>query len=300
MKKLLFLYNPASGKGTVRTNLAAVVECFAARDWQVTVCPTRAKGDATDIARRLGGDFDRVVCAGGDGTLSETVAGLVELDCPPELGYVPTGSTNDCAYNLHLPADIRKAAAIAAGDGRTVEVDVGLFNDRPFVYVAAFGAFTNVAYDTPQQLKKTFGHLAYIAAGIGQLTNLTPYPMRVEWEDNVVEEEFLYGMVCNSYSVAGFHPKAGPRVELDDGRFEVVLLRKSVKIGDLAAILQAVLRGQLIQSAAVLCFETDRVTFTSPGSVPWTIDGEKGGSHTQCVVTNRTRALRMIRGEEAK
>lgn len=298
MKKLLFIYNPASGKGKVRSRLADVVESFSRHGWQVTVYPTQAKADATRAARELGPAFDRVVCAGGDGTLSETVAGLVTLPQPPELGYIPTGSTNDCAYNLQLPTDPAKAAEIAAGQGEVADLDVGWFNDTSFVYVAAFGAFTTVAYDTPQNLKKTFGHMAYIAAGIGQLTNLTPYPMRVEWDGNVVEDEFLYGMVCNSYSVAGVRAVAGPRVALDDGRFEVLLLRKSVKLADLAAIIQAIMRGQVIESSAVLAFEADRVTFTSRDEIPWTIDGERGGAHTVCQVSNQTRALRVVRGKQ--
>lgn len=298
MKRLLFIYNPASGKGTVRSRLADVVENFSRHGWHVTVYPTQAKGDATRAARELGPAFDRVVCAGGDGTLSETVAGLVALPQPPELGYIPTGSTNDCAYNLHLPTDPAKAADIAAGQGEVAELDVGRFNDTPFVYVAAFGAFTTVAYDTPQHLKKTFGHMAYIAAGIGQLTNLTPYRLRVEWEDNVVEDEFLYGMVCNSYSVAGVRAVAGPRVALDDGRFEVLLVRKSVKLADLAAIIQAIMRGQLVESSAVLFFETDQVIFSSQVEIPWTIDGERGGAHMVCCVTNQPRALRVVRGKE--
>ena len=297
MKKLLLIYNPASGKGTVRSRLSQVVEEFAARDWQVTVWPTRGKGDATRVAQELGSGFDRVVCAGGDGTLSETVAGLAELAAPPELGYIPTGSTNDCAYNLHIPSTITKAAALAAGDGEVSSLDVGRLNDRPFVYVAAFGAFTTVAYDTPQQLKNSFGHMAYIAAGIGELANLTPYRLRVEWGENLVEEDFLYGMVCNTYSVAGVRNVAGPRVALDDGRFEVLLVRKSVKLADFAAALHALMRGKSIDTPAVLTFETDRVTFTSQEGIPWTIDGENGGVHTQCQVTNQARALRVIRGK---
>ena len=298
MKKLLFIYNPASGKGTVRGRLARVVETFAQQGWQVTVHPTRGKGDATRVVQEQGKDYQRVVCAGGDGTLSETVSGLVTLKEPPELGYIPTGSTNDCAYNLRLPVNIAKAAELAAGDGELASLDVGFLNDRPFVYVAAFGAFTTVAYDTPQQMKNAFGHMAYIAAGVGELANLAPYRIRVEWEDRVVEDEFLYGMVCNTYSVAGVRNVAGPRVALDDGLFEVVLVRKDVKLADFGAILHALMRGEIIDTPAVLTFETDRVTFIAQEEIPWTVDGENGGSYTQCQVTNRARALRVVRGKK--
>lgn len=298
MKKLLFIYNPASGKGTIRGRLGRIVEDFSARGWQVTVWPTQSKGDATRVARELGAQFDRVVCAGGDGTLSETVAGLVELDSPPELGYIPSGSTNDCAYNLDIPVGTAKATALAAGDGEVARLDVGRLNGRPFVYVAAFGAFTAVAYDTPQQLKNSFGHMAYLAAGIGELANLTPYRIRVEWGENMVEDDFLYGMVCNTYSVAGLRNVAGPQVVLDDGRFEVVLVRKSVKLADFAAALHALMWGESIDTPAVLTFETDQVIFTSEQEIPWTVDGENGGAYTCSRVTNQARALQVIRGKK--
>lgn len=298
MKRMLFIYNQAAGKGTLRQQLAAVINRFTQAGWLVTAYPTRGKGDATRMARELGGQYERVVCAGGDGTLSETVAGLMELPAPPVLGYVPAGSTNDCAHNLRLPAGVVNAAMVAASEGEPRAVDVGRINGNPFVYVAAFGAFTEVAYDTPQELKNALGHLAYIMEGIGQLSNLTPYHLKVEYEDTVIEDDFLYGMVCNTYSVAGLKGPVLPsdRVMLDDGLFEVVLVRKSIKLADLTNVLQSLVRNVPVDTAAVVSFEASKVTISCDRPIPWTVDGEYGGTYAVCQLENCHRAITMIHG----
>ena len=297
MKRMLFIYNQAAGKGAVRQQLAAVLNRFTQSGWLVTAYPTQGKGDATRVARELGGQFDRVVCAGGDGTLSETVAGLMDLAEPPVLGYVPAGSTNDCAHNLRLPAGVAKAAAVAA-EGVPQAIDVGRINGNPFVYVAAFGAFTEVAYDTPQELKNALGHLAYIVEGIGQLPNLTPFHLKVEHGDTVIEDDFLYGMVCNTYSVAGMKGPVLPsdRVMLDDGLFEVVLVRKSIKLADLTSVVQSLVRNVPVDTAAVVSFEASQVTISCDRPIPWTVDGEYGGTYAVSRLENCHRAITVVHG----
>jgi len=299
MKTMLFIYNQTAGKGQLKQQLASVINRFTQAGWLVTAYPTQGRGDAARMARELGGRYDRVVCAGGDGTLSETVSGLMELQTPPVLGYVPAGSTNDCAHNLRLPSGVVKAAMVAAADGEPRAIDVGRINTKPFVYVAAFGAFTEVAYDTPQELKNTFGHLAYIMAGIGQLPNLTPYHLKVEYEDTVIEDDFLYGMVCNTFSVAGLKGPVLPsdRVVLDDGLFEVVLVRKSIKLADLASVLQSLVRNVPVETAAVVSFETSRVTITCDRAIPWTVDGEYGGTYAVSQLENCKRAITVVHGK---
>ena len=227
MKKLLFIYNPTSGKGRVADGLATILNTFARTGWLTTVYPTQCKGDAARAAREFGPHFDRVVCAGGDGTLSETVTGLMSLSAPPLLGYIPFGSTNDCAVNLNLPKVPTQAALIAAQDGVPRESDIGKLNGSPFVYVAAFGAFTQVAYGTSQDLKNTFGHLAYVMEGIASLPTIAPYHIKVEYDGNVLEDDFYFGMVSNSFSIGGLKLPAKEQVVLDDGLFEVDLIKKT-------------------------------------------------------------------------
>jgi len=301
MKELLFIYNPTSGKGKVKGELAAILDTFTKAGYLVTVRPTQDKGDAARIARELGGQFDRVICSGGDGTLSETAAGLVQLEHPPVLGYVPFGSTNDCAATLHLPKKVLDAAALAAGDAVPRPWDVGKLNGRPFIYVAAFGAFTEVSYDTPQDLKNTFGHLAYVMAGIASIPSITPYHMKLEADDQeVLEDDFFYGMVCNTISVGGVKALPTDKVEVDDGKFEVILVRKPSSIADVTASLQALIRQAPLEDGALLSFHASRIKLTCDRPVPWTLDGEYGGSHEVNEVENCRQALRIIQGEISK
>ena len=171
MKRLLFIYNPQAGKGIVKNHLANIVDIFTKADYLVTVWPTQGKEDATRVAARQGWWYDRVVCCGGDGTLSETVSGLLTLETPPVLGYLPAGTTNDFSRNLGLPRGLEKAA-LTAVEGTPRPCDMGRFNDRYFVYVAAFGIFTDVSYGTPQEFKNAFGHLAYLLEGATKLGDL--------------------------------------------------------------------------------------------------------------------------------
>ncbi len=221
----------------------------------------------------------------------------MQLDHPPVLGYIPFGSTNDCATTLRLPRDPVKAAQTASETGVPRPWDIGRLNGRPFVYVAAFGAFTEVSYDTPQDLKNTFGHLAYVMAGIASLPSITPYHLRIECDDQVLEDDFFYGMVCNTISVGGMKALPTDRVVLDDGLFEVILVRKPTSITDLTDSLQALIRQEPPQSGAVLSFHASHLKFTAEKPIPWTLDGEYGGSHEINVVENCRQALTVMQGD---
>ena len=203
----------------LKNQLAAVLDAFVKAGWDVTVHPTQGSGDATGVTLRRAGEFDRIVCSGGDGTLHEVVAGLMKRDSRPAVGYIPAGTTNDFAKNLDLPRGMEAMAATAAA-GVPRPVDIGRFNDRFFLYVAAFGAFTDVSYNTPQQFKNVFGHLAYVLEGATRLGSIQAYPLRVEHDGGVEEGEFCYGMVSNTVSVGGFRGAPAETVKLDDGLFE--------------------------------------------------------------------------------
>ena len=298
MNRLLFIYNPTSGTGRVKEALAPILDVFTKAGWLTVSYPTQCKGDAARTVRELAAQFERVVCAGGDGTLSEAVTGLMDLESPPPLGYIPFGSTNDCATTLHLPRKPREAALVAAGTGLFSPIDIGRLNGKPFIYVAAFGAFTKVAYDTPQELKNTFGHLAYIFAGIASLPSIAPYHMRVEYDGQTLEDDFYFGMVSNSQSIGGIKPPKVDRVVLDDGLFEVTLVKKPLSLADLTDGLQALISlSPADRSGALVQFQARDLTFTSDQPIPWTLDGEFGGSQPVNRVVNCQKALRVIRGE---
>lgn len=296
MNRLLFIYNPASGTGKINSELSVVLDTFTKAGWLTTVYPTQEHGDAARTVREIGNQFDRVVCAGGDGTLSEVSGGLMSLPDAPPLGYIPFGSTNDCAATLHLPKGARQAALAAAGAGNPTPMDMGLLNGQPFVYVAAFGAFTNVAYDTPQDLKKTFGHLAYIFGGIASLPTITPYHIHVEYDGQSLEDDFYFGMVSNSLSIGGLKTPNLKQVILDDGLFEVTLVKKPLSLADLANGLQALMNPSPADGGALIQFQASNLTFSCQQPIPWTIDGEFGGSQEVSQVINRRKAIRIIQG----
>lgn len=297
MNRLLFIYNPTSGTGQAKSSLSPVLDVFTKAGWLTTAYPTQCKGDAARTVRELAPQYDRVICAGGDGTLSEVVSGLTALKDPPPLGYVPFGSTNDCAATLRLPRKPREAALVAAGTGVPVPIDTGRLNGKPFIYVAAFGAFTKVAYDTPQELKNTFGHLAYVFAGIASLPTIAPYHMTVEYDGQVLEDDFYFGMVSNSQSIGGMKPPKVEQVVLDDGLFEVLLVKKPLSITDLTEGLQALVNLSPTDRSGVLVqFQARQLTFTCEQPVPWTVDGEFGGSQTVNHVENFQKTLNIILG----
>ncbi len=298
METLLFIYNATSGKGKISAELSSVLDVFAKRGYLVTAYPTQSKGDATRAARELGPKFDRVICSGGDGTLNETVAGLMNLEHPPLLGYIPAGSTNDCGKTLRIPKDVAKAAALAAGEGIPRPWDIGTLNEQPFVYVAAFGAFTEVAYETPQDLKNVFGHLAYVMEGIASIPSIAPYHLKIEYDGKVLEDDFYYGMVCNTISVGGVKTMNSERVVLDDGLFEVLLVKRPMSLMELGAGLQALLlQTPMEEGSALISFQASNVKFTSENPIPWTLDGEYGGSCQVNVVENHPRAITIMQGK---
>lgn len=294
MKTLLFIYNPAAGKAKITHALGSITALFQQADWLVTLYATRASGDATWAVQKLGGQYDRIVCSGGDGTLNEVVSGLVHANLEQPLGYLPAGSTNDFSKTLQLPINLHKAAEIAIS-GTPFACDMGQFNDdRVFVYVAAFGLFTNVAYETPQEIKQILGHAAYVLNGIRSLADVTSYSMTIEHDGIVEEGNYIYGMVSNSISVGGFQGMKTNEVILDDGKFEVLLVRTPTSLAELNGVIAAII--SRAPNENVQSFQTGKVAFHCNESVSWTLDGEYGGTHTDTTVKILPQAVRMIRG----
>ena len=249
------------------------------------------------MAAAIGRRYDRVVCCGGDGTLNEVVTGLMGLEAPPLVGYIPAGTTNDFSRNLDLPKGMDKAAeAAVAGVARSC--DIGVFNDRFFVYVAAFGAFTDVSYDTPQPFKNTFGHLAYLLEGATKLGSLLKgYHLTIEHDGGAVEGDFIYGMVSNTISVGGFQLFPPERVALDDGLFEVVLVRLPRNPAEFQSALRSLTRQNTVESDMIVALHTSRLRVVTQEELTWTLDGEYGGAPETVEIQNRQKALTLIWGK---
>ena len=296
MKKLLFIYNTHAGKGALRGRLVPVLDALT-EAWDVTVHPTRGAGDAAATARARAAAFDRIVCAGGDGTLHEVVNGLMALppEARPEVGYIPAGTTNDFAKNLSLPKTLEELAATAAA-GVSRPVDVGRFNSSHFIYVAAFGAFTDVAYSTPQAAKSLLGHAAYMLESVTRIASIQSYPLTVEHDAGVEVGSYCYGMVSNTISVGGFKGMPTQPVELDDGIFEVVLVRQPQNPIQLQAIIRALLTMSPDEGGLVTSYRTGRLKITCDRALPWTLDGEFGGDHAAAEIENCRRAVTIVYG----
>jgi len=298
MKRLLYIYNPAAGRKTAKINLSDVLEVFARQGYEITVRPTQERGDATAAARDQGPDYDRVVCCGGDGTLNETVRGLLELprEKRPILGYIPAGTTNDFSRTLELPKTPPELAEVA-GEGVPRAIDVGQAEGNPFTYVAAFGLFTDVSYSTPQVNKNLLGHFAYVLEGMGKLSNIPSYHMKVtSTEGHEVEGDFIYGMVGNTVSVGGLVNLPRDKVLLDDGRFEVILIRQPKSGKDWQSILTALSTLKMVDGGAVVGFAAGDITFTCDQPVAWTVDGEFGGEQAATHIENLNQAITMACG----
>ena len=288
-QRLLFIYNPHSGVGKVKTQLSDILEAMVQAGYEVTVHPTQAAGDAAQVAAAHAGDYDLVVCCGGDGTLDETVSGLMKGNIHVPLGYIPAGSTNDFAASLQLPKKMGKAAEVAVG-GQDFPFDVGLFVDEYFIYVAAFGLFTEVSYQTSQELKNMIGHAAYILEGVKSIGNHPSYRMRVEYEGGCIEDDFIYGMITNSLSVGGIKGMTGDNVALNDGLFEVMLVKTPKNIVERNEIVAALTKLRP-ESDMIYTFKTKELQISPYQVIPWTLDGEFGGDRTQIHLKNLHRAL---------
>lgn len=292
MKKAVFIYNPRSGKAQIEGCLSHIINTFNRNGYKVLMFATQYPKQAQELVKQEGAESDLLVCSGGDGTLNEIVNGLMELEEPPVLGYIPAGSTNDFASSLGLPREMKECAEIAV-TGTPFVCDIGKFNGRYFTYVAAFGAFTAVTYMTSQQTKNVLGYQAYILEGVKQLTSIKPIHMKVVYEDKEIEDDFLFGMVSNSTSIGGFKRLTGKDVDLQDGMFEVLLIRNPKQLSDLNSVVTSLIakcpEGELFYS-----FKTAKVQFFSKEPIGWVLDGEFGGDVNEAVVENQPSAIQIM------
>ena len=294
MKKILFIFNPRSGKAQIRNKLMDILDIFAKAGYELSVHVTQRTGDAMEAAAAYGDRVDLVVCSGGDGTLNETISGLMKLDHIPDLGYIPAGSTNDFASSLKISKSMVKAAE-AAVFGEPYSIDIGCFcGDRYFVYIAAFGAFTEVSYLTPQDKKNVLGHQAYMLEGMKSLASIKSYEMRIECDELTLEGEFIFGMITNTMSVGGFKGLVTQDVALDDGEFEVLLIRTPKTPLDLTNIINYMFLKEE-PNEYVHKFRTRSLRILSEEPIDWVLDGEFGGTRREVNIINLKKQIRIMR-----
>ena len=292
MKKMLFIYNPNSGMGLLKPKLSDVLDIFVKGGYEVTVYPTQKYHDAVRKMGEYEEQYDLVACSGGDGTLDEVVTGMMKREKKVPIGYIPAGTTNDFASSLHISKNMLEAADTVV-NGVPFACDVGEFNEDYFVYIAAFGLFTDVSDETKQSMKNVLGHLAYILEGTKRIFNIPSYRIKVTHDGETIEDEFIYGMVTNSRSVGGFKGITGKNVVFDDGKFEVTLFKTPRNPMELNEILGA-LALRKINPKRMYSFKTNEVHFETEEEIPWTLDGEFGGVHEEVVVKDCQKALEIM------
>lgn len=294
MKKLYFIFNLQSGKATIASKLSTVIDMFTKAGYEVTARPTQERMDACAAANyACNQGFDLIVCSGGDGTLNETIQGVMKSDNRLPIGYIPAGSTNDFARGVGIPKNIIDAVQWII-DGNPYPCDIGGFNsDKYFTYIAAFGAFTEVTYDTPQQIKNYLGHAAYILNGLTKLSSIRSYHIKVSADGDEFEDDFIFGMVTNSSSVAGLLSLND--FLLDDGLYEVTLIKTPGNAFDLQRIIHSLLNIDIdIDTAYIKSFRAAEVRFECNEEIQWTIDGEYGGTLKNVTVKNNKQAIKLM------
>ena len=283
--KALLIVNPVSGKKRINNELVNIISRLEKGGYVTTVHVTVRRGDATETARMHGGEYDVIIFCGGDGTLIETVNGMIAGGHKTKIGYIPSGTTNDFANGIGLSSDVLKAADDIVY-GKPKAFDIGRFNEREFMYISSFGAFTQSSYGTPQNLKNTFGHFAYILSGIKELAEIKPYHMSVYDAEGILHEgDYIFGAACNATSVGGIIKLDKNLVDLSDGVFEVMLVRCPKTPVQISLMAKALLNGNY-DNEFLDFFHTKRLDVHCDEALPWSLDGEEadGGNDTQIEV----------------
>ncbi len=299
MKTLLLIMNPTSGQRRAARFLAEIVALFSGYGYENIVYMTAARGDGTRIAAENAHRADLVVCVGGDGTLNEVIAGVRAAGKAVPIGYIPAGSTNDFATSLRLSSNVIQAARDIM-EGKPQPLDIGSFNGRFFSYVASFGAFTEASYSTPQSVKNALGHLAYVLEGVKELANLHPVRLRAAANGETYEADYLYGAISNATSIGGILTMDPTQVDLNDGLFEVTLIRNPKDLFELSEIVYALTTRQYGDTPLIDFFTASELTITTEEEVPWTLDGEFEKSAPEIVVRNVHSAISLMLRKEKK
>ena len=292
MKKMLFIMNPFAGQKKANKALSEILLLFSQAGYEVVTHMTTGQGDASVEAQRWADRMDLVVCCGGDGTLNEVITGVLRAGSTTPIGYIPAGTTNDFASSLKLSGNLLQAARDIV-EGEPVAYDVGRFGQRYFSYVASFGAFTKSSYVVPQNIKNALGHTAYVLGGISELSQIRNEHIRMEIDGEVVEDDFLFGAICNSTSIGGILTLDPRQVDMGDGLFEILLVRAARNLEEIGECIRAV------QSQKYNC---EMITFRSARNIkifanpdmPWTLDGEKEEGHQEVTVENLHHAIRLM------
>lgn len=290
--KILLIVNPKSGRAKMRSELMTVVQILSEADYDVTVYPTKKRGDATERVAQLSKDeYDMLVVAGGDGTLNEVITGMMRSGFETKIGYIPSGTLNEWSSALRISRSIPKATKDII-NGETISLDIGQFGDKYFSYTASFGAFTEASYSAPQEIKNVIGQAAYFFEGIKSLVNIKPIHLKFVFDDREIEGDYLFGAISNSISVGGVVKFRDSAVKLNDGLFEVMLIKNPDNVFQFQSIVDGIIR-QDLERDGIEFFHTSEITVIGGEDVSWTLDGEFSQGASSITIKNIPSALHL-------
>lgn len=292
-KKMLLVVNPVSGKKLAKQYMMRMINRFDQAGYNVTACCTQINKNAYDIVKNRGREFDIVVCCGGDGTLKETVCGIMELGLDIPVGYLPMGSTNDFAHSMNIPTDVFEAVE-AIINGEPKPVDIGQFGDENFIYVAGFGNFTAISYSANQKLKNVLGKNAYYLQAVKEFFRMKPFHARVEADGEFFEGDYFYGEASNSYSIAGMPVLHNMGVEFDDGKHELILVEMFKSPADILRLANDMVHKTVADNPSVIIRHCDHIKFMFDEPTPFTLDGEFGGEHLEVEAKTLKHAVKIM------
>lgn len=292
MENMLMIINPVSGRGVLKQKLWKILNIYSSKGIITNVLFTGKRGDATEFAKNCPDEIETVICAGGDGTLNEVISGLMQNPHPHKLGYIPVGTTNDLAKSLGISKDPVRAAEDII-DGNSEKIDIGSFSGRHFNYVASFGAFTDASYNTPQSAKNLLGHFAYVLQGIKSVAHIRPYKVKFTFDDTVLEGDFIFAAISNTTSIGGVLKLKDTLVALNDGKFELLVVKKPKNLIELKKILGEVM-SQKFSGDLVSLFHTSEVKVECEEPFDWTLDGECHHGSVFEEIENINNAINLI------
>ena len=295
MKKMLFVMNPRAGTCRGGKYLAEILSIFNRAGYVVITHITACAGDCARIVQQLAPRVDLVVCCGGDGTFNETITGLKRCGVNLPIGYIPAGSTNDLATTLGLSSNPMDAAMDIV-EGRALPYDVGAFDDRYFCYTASFGIFTKTSYATPQNLKNVLGRMAYLLGSIQEISQLRTFHLKLDVEGTVIEDDFLFGAVCNATTVGGVLNLDPTQVDLQDGKFEMILIRAPRDLVELSECLYC-LQTQRYHSPLITFRSVRSIHIQSEPGMVWTVDGERADAPSALKIRNIHHGMQIVQKE---
>lgn len=294
--KVLFVINPCSGRGKINTELIEILKVFCRADYEVTTYITAKQGDATEVVQKANGKYDRIICCGGDGTLNEVTTGLARANVDIPISYIPAGTTNDFARTLNLSTDMQEAAKQIVKAKEEVKIDIGKFaSNQYFNYIASFGLFTSVSYKTQQTAKNALGHMAYIFEGIASISNIEDYKISYVADGKYFEGDYIYGGISNTTSIAGIFKYDSDVVDLSDGLFEVLMIKKPQNPNELMKIVSGITSGDLSDKTVFDFCKASKIELNMPANVIWTLDGEPARGRKKLVIENISKKISFIK-----